>query len=159
MNKNKKINKELNIYNPIKSNLKFKGKNQNSTMVLESFLQYILNFPLWKILYQRFGVNISLSFYFCTCLGFSPSFIYKNIRYNTSLFKISIFFDTYKYFFDYELKKKQIEDLAIIISIMSYRGSRHRNKFPTRGQRTRSNYKTSKKYHKNWLLELKNFIK
>jgi len=159
MNKNTKKNKELNIYNPIRSSLKFRGKNQNKTMILESFLQYILTFPLWKVLYQRYGVNKSLSFYFCTCLGFSPSFLYCEIRFNTSLYKISIFFDTYKYLFDYELKKKTIENLAIVITIMSYRGSRHRNKFPTRGQRTRSNYKTSKKYHKNWLLEFKNFIK
>lgn len=146
--------KELNIYNPIKSGLKFRGKNQKKNISLEVFLEEILNFPLWKVLYQRYGVNRSLSFFFCTCLGFSPFFLYKLITFNFSLFKMSIFFDEYKNLFDYELKRKMVFDLIIIIEIMCYRGSRHRNKLPTRGQRTRSNYKSAKKHHKNWKLEL-----
>ena len=142
--------KELNIYNPVKSNLKFKGKNQKRNVSKETFLEQLLLFPLWKVLYQRYGFNRSLSFFFCMCLGFSPFFIYKEIRFTISLYKFSIFLDENKNLFDYELRKGIILNIIFMNEIMCYKGSRHRNNYPTRGQRTRSNFKNSRKHNKNY---------
>lgn len=49
-------------------------------------------------------------------------------------------------FFGSELKESVKEAVRFLIRIKSYRGTRHRNKYPARGQRTHTNAKTKKKF-------------
>lgn len=150
---------KLIIYDPIKLGLKFRGKNQKKNVETDNFLQQIFSFPLWKVLYQFYGINRSFSFFFCTFIGYSPLLLYVKIRNSFNLNKLASFFFEYKYLFDYNLLKKNMINMAHVIDMMSLRGSKHRNHLPTRGQRTHSNYKTAKKNNKNWMLELKTMIK
>lgn len=47
------------------------------------------------------------------------------------------------------LKKKIISDINKLIYIKCYRGTRHKKKLPVRGQRTRTNSKSSRKISLN----------
>lgn len=49
-----------------------------------------------------------------------------------------------KYIIENELKKQISMNIKSLIDISSYRGVRHRNKLPVRGQRTHTNAKTRK---------------
>ncbi|MGX7582862.1 30S ribosomal protein S13 [Candidatus Vidania fulgoroideorum] len=59
------------------------------------------------------------------------------------ILKISDFLS--KNLIGFELKNKIKKDLKRLIDIKCYRGSRHVKKLPSRGQRTRTNAKTSRK--------------
>ena len=50
-----------------------------------------------------------------------------------------------QYLFESELRKQHRFHINKLIKIRSYRGMRHRNGLPVRGQRTRSNGKTARK--------------
>lgn len=46
-----------------------------------------------------------------------------------------------------ELRESVIEAVRFLILIKSYRGIRHKNKYPARGQRTHTNAKTKRKFY------------
>ena len=60
-----------------------------------------------------------------------------------------------KYIIEADLKKLIKSDINQLILIGSYRGLRHKNGFPVRGQRTRSNAKTQKFLSKKMLSQNK----
>lgn len=49
-------------------------------------------------------------------------------------------------FFGSDLKESVKDAVRFLIRIKSYRGIRHKNKYPSRGQRTHTNAKTKKKF-------------
>lgn len=56
-----------------------------------------------------------------------------------------------------ELRNKNKSCVQSLIDIDSYRGRRHKNAYPVRGQRTHTNAKTQKILYRRW--EIKNFEK
>ena len=50
-----------------------------------------------------------------------------------------------KMFIEKKLKEKIQNNISFLYAIRSYKGNRHRLKYPTRGQRTHTNAKTRKK--------------
>ncbi|WP_458659101.1 ribosomal protein uS13 [Candidatus Vidania fulgoroideorum] len=88
-----------------------------------------------------YGIGISISNKFCK----------KNNIYEKRVFEIN--FDEKKIINNFlkknilgiELKKTVFYNIKRLIYINCYRGNRHKKKLPVRGQRTRTNAKTSKR--------------
>nr|YP_009350042.1 30S ribosomal protein S13 [Spongospora subterranea]AIK19913.1 30S ribosomal protein S13 [Spongospora subterranea] len=95
-------------------------------------------------LIQIFGINISLSLFLCKKFGFN-----KNSRLNevstSTLAELKKFILT-NYAIQLKLKKITQSSIQELSSIKSIPGLRHKLKLPVRGQRTRTNHKTQKKY-------------
>lgn len=72
--------------------------------------------------------------------------------------KISQIIDA-QYCIEGNLKSKRLSDIKQLIDIKSYRGTRHIKKLPTRGQRTHTNAKTRKSYHKINKIKSNNSVK
>ncbi|BBA84672.1 30S ribosomal protein S13 [endosymbiont of Euscepes postfasciatus] len=90
-----------------------------------------------------FGIGISTSRKICNKL---------NIKYSTKICDIdSKLIDEIRKEISYiniegDLKKNILSNIKRLINIGSYRGIRHKRGLPTRGQRTKTNAKTRKKY-------------
>lgn len=91
-----------------------------------------------------FGINKNCSHLLLKKLGLQKS--YKTIDLNKDqLFQLIKLIDDLKIEINQDLKKTINFSKKTLINIKSYRGLRQLNGFPVRGQRTRSNGKTSKK--------------
>lgn len=100
--------------------------------------------PIYYSLQQIYGINKKMSFFICKKLGFSHNFKVKNLSKDqiTELVKIV---DILNITLDSELKKLKFLSIKSLISIKSYRGLRRNQGLPTRGQRTHTNARTSRK--------------
>jgi len=96
-----------------------------------------------KIIY---GVGNYKSFLVCVRLGFSYPFSADNLNHYNFLL-ISCFLDEITWL-EYRIKQVILQNIDDLIYIESYKGFRHRDGLPCRGQRTRSNARSckSKKY-------------
>ena len=63
--------------------------------------------------------------------------------------KLFRFFASREEFFNFDLRKTMIFSIGKLISIRCYRGIRHKFGYPTRGQRTRSNYSTANRLNRD----------
>jgi small subunit ribosomal protein S13 len=91
-----------------------------------------------------YGIGCFLSKRICQSLGFQKSFQLKNIT-NEQIFHLSQSVDEWNYPLKGELQriiKQRIDKLA---TLKTFRGIRHRQGLPVRGQRTHTNAKTQKK--------------
>jgi ribosomal protein S13 len=79
--------------------------------------------------FSKFGLNKRLTFQYAT-----SNVIHKLDKSFESLFNVS------------RKKKVRTQNIKFLIKIRSYRGQRHRRFLPCRGQRTRTNAKTNKKF-------------
>ncbi|MGX7577096.1 30S ribosomal protein S13 [Candidatus Vidania fulgoroideorum] len=96
-----------------------------------------------------FGIGISTSIRICKYLNIQT----KKISDLTSEEKNRLQFEINKLSTEGELKKKLYSNIRNLIEIKSYRGERHKKFLPTRGQRTRTNAKTRKKYKKFFFIK------
>ena len=118
-------------------------------MEFSIFLKLFSNFNLSKKLYYFlnyfFGFNLSFSYYICIKQGFSP-FIQLNHLNNKDLY---LLFLEFNYFYCYFLELNNLKKLKIdfLKQIFSFKGYCHSFFLPVRGQRTKNNSKTRKKYH------------
>ena len=98
------------------------------------------NFLKEKSLVSGIGKNIILEFSKKSGLNCrsESSFLKKKhlYRFSRIVNKISI---------EKKLKEKVQNNITFLSNIKSYKGNRHRLKYPTRGQRTHTNAKTRKK--------------
>ncbi|MGX7586250.1 ribosomal protein uS13 [Candidatus Vidania fulgoroideorum] len=88
-----------------------------------------------------YGIGRKKSLYICKKLG-----IYNlKVKFIDNI-KIKILKDILnKNKIGFDLKNKVKRDIKILLDINCYRGVRHKKRLPVRGQRTRTNAKTSKK--------------
>jgi small subunit ribosomal protein S13 len=112
--------------------LTYKQYNLNAKREVRSSLQLI------------YGIGWLKAIYVCARLGFSWPFSLNNINlYNYSALVYMLDFFTWL-----EVRIKRIIFLNIknLYKIESYKGIRHKDSLPTRGQRTRTNASTKKRY-------------
>jgi small subunit ribosomal protein S13 len=93
---------------------------------------------------QIFGIGIWKSNQICAILGLNPNIrvneiSLQNIDQLSNLININHYTGS-------ELQKLTKEDVARLIRIGTYKGFRHIQKLPVRGQRTHTNAKTVKKF-------------
>ena len=76
-------------------------------------------------------------------LGINPHMIVRRLRFSQKkrLLEIAV----RHYLYGSKLKRLVSKDIKRLISICAYRGFRHKDKLPARGQRTHSNAKTVKR--------------
>jgi len=96
-----------------------------------------------------FGLGKGLFQYLCINLGFSSKVMVNQLSKMLVSRKLRRFFITYEDFFGFEYKKKSIFDIGRLIRLRCYRGIQHKCGYPTRGQRTRSNYNTASKLNRD----------
>jgi small subunit ribosomal protein S13 len=101
--------------------------------------------PLHIALKKIFGIGKSYSNYFCKKLGFSNNFKVFEITTEQKI-KLIRSIDNSKLLINSDLKRSLNLAKKKLVNIKSYRGLRRLKGFPVRGQRTRSNAKTAKKY-------------
>jgi small subunit ribosomal protein S13 len=94
-----------------------------------------------------YGIGPNNAKYICKSLGFT-----ENIRTyqltNIQTFKLSRLLDNLDINTGPDLKQQIVNFKKRLLNIKSYRGIRYNYGFPIRGQRTRTNAKTSKRLHK-----------
>ena len=114
-------------------------------MFIEILNKKIKNIPLKKALTQFYGINSFKAIEICKILGFNPN---KKINqfHENQLKNLKNFLER-KYHDQIEktLSQKIETNIKNLIAIKSYRGFRHKNGLPVRGQRTHSNARTQKK--------------
>lgn len=115
--------------------------------MIEIFNKELPNKKLIKSLTYVYGINSKIASTICKEIGFNPNV--KLDKFSTSqlnfLKKYIENEEKYQNQFGYNLAKKRTEDIENLITMKTYRGSRHLNKLPVRGQRTHSNARTQKK--------------
>lgn len=90
-----------------------------------------------------YGLGEFFSNQLCDQLGINSNFKMNQLKRN-QIDKINRIVASY-YITGYELHKKSNIDIKRQISIGSYKGFRHVNKLPVRGQRTKTNSRTARK--------------
>lgn len=94
------------------------------------------------------GIGDFQSCFFCKELGLKTN---SKVSYFTNKQKTSLansIEDYSKIFINEEVERYMKEKIQRLIDIRSYRGIRHKNGLPVRGQRTHTNRKTSRKLNK-----------
>jgi small subunit ribosomal protein S13 len=101
---------------------------------------------LYLFLKQYTGINTATALTLCYKEGFNPLIDINKLTNN----EIIIFKEHIEknYIVNFKLKQEVQSNIKKLINIKCYRGRRHLNGFPTRGQRTKSNAKTCKKFFK-----------
>tara|TARA_Y100000590_G_scaffold198740_1_gene225681 strand:- start:1280 stop:1663 length:384 start_codon:yes stop_codon:yes gene_type:complete len=105
-----------------------------------------VNIPQNKLVYigltYIYGIGNKFSNDICKALEIPKS---KRVNELTDeqILKIREFIDQ-KYTVEGDLRRETSLNIKRLIDLASYRGSRHRKKLPTRGQRTRCNARTRK---------------
>ena len=90
-----------------------------------------------------YGIGKNLSNHICSQMGFSDN-IRINQLTNKQIEKLATFISQH-FLIGSELKQQKRKNKNRLIQIASYRGFRHSEGLPLRGQRTHSNAKTSRK--------------
>lgn len=110
----------------------YKQYNLNITKEIRSALQFI------------YGIGWYKSMLICTKLGLSYPFLLKNLNlYNKGLLIFILDFYTW---LEVRIKRIIYQNIKQYYDILSYKGIRHKDSLPVRGQRTRSNARTRKRY-------------
>lgn len=113
------------------------------------------NLNLYQFFQQRIGINKTLSHRLSLYMGYSPFYNSKKVKKSTKTLEVKQFFIDYSKSFDKNVKKLESMNIEKLLRNRSYKGTRHRYKYPTRGQRTRSNASSvrmkfrRKKFYKN----------
>ena len=95
-----------------------------------------------------FGIGDFRSKQICDNLGFKKKKLVAEL--STAHIQILTRILTHTYFTESELNRAIAADIKRLISIGSYRGFRHVQKLPLRGQRTRTNSRTCRKLVKKF---------
>jgi small subunit ribosomal protein S13 len=91
-----------------------------------------------------YGVGAFLSYRICNNLGFQKSFLVKTLT-DEDVYLISLFVDNLNLLLKGDLSRWLQYRIDRLVSLNVYRGFRHRQGFPARGQRTHTNARTCKK--------------
>jgi len=101
--------------------------------------------PLSVALKEIYGINTYYSNYFCKKIGVSNNFKVFELSSDQKI-KLIRLIENSKCSINSDLKKSISLEKKKLINIKLYRGLRRIRGFPVRGQRTRSNAKTAKKF-------------
>jgi ribosomal protein S13 len=99
--------------------------------------------------YKFFGLGGGIFKYLCFHLGFTCQSRRTHILKMFASRKLRTFFFMYEDFFGFEYSKRRIFDIGRLIRLRCYRGIRHKYGYPTRGQRTRSNYNNARRLNRD----------
>jgi len=91
-----------------------------------------------------YGIGSFLSKKICKSLGFQKSFQLKNVT-NEQIFNLTQLVDEWNYPLKGELQRVLKQRIEKLTTLKTFRGIRHRQGLPVRGQRTHTNAKTQKK--------------
>jgi len=110
----------------------YKQYNLDENKEIRSALQFI------------YGVGWYKSLFICSKIGLSYPFLlkYLNFYYKNLLIFILDFYT----WLEVRIKRYIYQNIKKHYDIMSYKGIRHKDSLPVRGQRTRSNARTKKRY-------------
>lgn len=113
----------------------------------------LLKLNLFQLFSKRYGIGYGLSKWICKCVGLHPflrTFKILNKQYNGKyshayiLVRVKEFLILNKDNLDYPIKKFFIDRIALMKSLRIFRGRRHSDTLPVRGQRCRTNARTNK---------------
>lgn len=105
---------------------------------------YLKKKYLVKALKAVYGIGDSWSVNLCQSLGFQKKFLLKDLT-DEDVYHIDQLVTKLDLPIKGDLKRIKKQKIDRLASIRSYRGIRHRQGFPVRGQRTHTNARTAKK--------------
>jgi len=114
------------------------------------YKQYTLNEnkEIRSSLQLIYGVGLYKSLLICSKIGLSYPFLLKYLNiYNRALLIFVLDFFTWV---EIRLKRLIYYNIKKYYEIQCYKGIRHKDSLPVRGQRTRSNAKTKKRFKIIW---------
>lgn len=114
------------------------------------YKQYLLNEnkELRCTLQLIYGIGLYKSLVICSKYGISYPFLFKYLNsYNKAILIFILDFYTW---LEIRLKRIIYANIRKYYEIQSYKGLRHKDNLPVRGQRTRSNAKTKKRFKMVW---------
>lgn len=114
-------------------NFFIKGENFNENMKHKPFLKTIKNI---------YGIGVSKTNHFINFYGLNP---HTNPKYIKKNYSNNIKKDTNIFLIERLLKTNIKNNITFLLENKTYKGLRHKLKYPVRGQRTRTNAKTTKK--------------
>lgn len=91
---------------------------------------------LYRWLSKRYGINISSGLSICSYLGFSR-LVEKASLSDVELYEVQQFIES-SYKLDSYLKKEKFLALDNLLKLKTYRGLRHKEGLPVRGQKSRN---------------------
>ena len=104
--------------------------------------------PLFLALSEVYGIGLKQSELFCKKLGFSKDIkVYEISNYQKKNI-VNLIGNNSFLNINSDLKRKIKFDNKRLLDIKSYRGIRKYKGFPVRGQRTKTNSKTAKKFNR-----------
>jgi len=101
---------------------------------------------IYQFLFQRYGIGKSLSHILCRFNGYNPNLRISKIGRSYVSEKLRRFFVNHTDFLDKSLKEYYNNNISNFIKLGSYKGFRHMMKYPSNGQRTRSNARTRRRF-------------
>jgi ribosomal protein S13 len=131
------INKLLNLNLLVDDLIKF-----NRWKLLEKEMKKSLSILTFFI--QRVGISIVISKYIIKFLGVNYNLTLFYIPSNNYFYKIRTIFLNNKTLLDVHIKSYMLKKIKESILLHTRKGQRHYYHYPVRGQRTRSNARTSK---------------
>lgn len=102
---------------------------------------------LLQFFQQRYGIGKNLSHLLCRYSGYSIYYKGVNVKRSYISDKIRKLFVRKAENLDKSLKECVFNNISNLIKIGCYRGVRHNFKYPCRGQRTRSNARTRRRFN------------
>jgi len=104
----------------------------------------------WKIfdcLIKTYGIGYKRANYICNKAGIIKTTLVKDLSQNNLDIIYSLVDDPF-FLINKELRRKISSDIKFYLDIKSYKGYRHFRKLPVRGQRTRTNRSTQRKFNR-----------
>lgn len=95
-----------------------------------------------------YGIGKYKAFCICARLGLSFPFMLKSLNNYYSMFLFFIL-DYYSWL-EARIKRIYKQNVRFLVELNTYKGFRHKDNLPVRGQRTRTNAKTKKKNKFNY---------
>lgn len=97
----------------------------------------------------RVGIGKRLIQYLWMHLGLNKGISIRHMHKTRASRRLSFLFARLDDDPDADVRRVTVFNIGNLISIRCYRGLRHRSGHPTRGQRTRSNYKTARRLNRD----------
>lgn len=110
----------------------------------------MISTELYKFVFiSKFGIGDRFIEFLCLTLGMHRKVTRKQMHKTLASRKLRIFLSSREDVFGFDLRTAAIFSIGRLIRIRCYRGIRHKFGYPTRGQRTRSNYSTASRLNRD----------
>lgn len=127
-----------------KKNVTFFNYNNKSYVINNIVFKSHFTYHSWTYFHSRiFGLNTNITKYFLSFIGCNSNILFTDLEeYSFNLFRSLLKY--YNDYFSLSWYLLLLHERSLLMPFL-YRGSRYLKHFPSRGQRTRSNYESSKK--------------